>query len=123
MTRKNRNSTIVAALLVGAMSMPIGAQVIIDGGRARDNLRSAAGRAPGNMVSAGVGRALAHANSFWAPVQITETSRPSTARALFVADAIEILFGQLNDAIMLFQNLLLARAGRTPVIPSDFLPS
>jgi len=32
-----------------------------------------------------------------------------------IAEALEIVFGQINDAIAAFRNLLLVRSGQTPV--------
>jgi len=73
-------------------------------------------RAPGNMISAAVGRyQLAH-NAALAGVEIVDTPEPSIA-SMALAESLGILFQQLNNAIVAFHNLLLARAGRPPIIP------
>lgn len=96
----------------------------VAGNTALENARAGAarGRAPGNMVSAGVAQAQAAANFARAGIEITETSRPTSWRTEFLVDAIETVFEQLNQAIALFSNLLVLRAGGEPGIPVDLSP-
>jgi len=66
--------------------------------------------APGNMVSAGVGAALAFGDFARGGVEITETSRPTSIRAQALADSIQTLFNQFNVLLVFLEDLLLARA-------------
>jgi hypothetical protein len=95
----------------------------VAGNTALENARagSVRGRAPGNIVTAGVARAQNAANFARGGVEITETSRPVHWRVDFLVEAINIVFEQVNQAIALFANLLAVRAGGEPVIAADFL--
>jgi len=72
------------------------------------------GQRPGQMVNAGVFRA----QSFGAPVQITETQRPRSNRTDFFVEAVNIIFTQINQAVDAFAALLVLRAGGTPSLPT-----
>lgn len=121
----NRAKTwLASAVAVGtvfAWSLPALSQVIINGQHASDNVSGGAValRAPGNMVNAGVIRAQEAAAFARGGIEIVETSRPPSPRAVFLADAIKIIFDQLNSAILLFDNLLRLRAGTPPVVPQE----
>lgn len=82
-----------------------------------------AARAPGNMVNAGVGRAQAAADFARGGIDIVETSRPMSPRAVFLVDAIEIIFEQLNRTLLYLGNILLQRAGLPPLVPQVTQPS
>ena len=100
-------------------------QVIIQGQHASDNVTGGAlaARAPGNMVNAGVGRAQAAANFARGGIEIVETSRPMSPRAVFLVDAIEIIFEQLNRTLLSLGNILLQRAGLPPLVPQVTTPT
>ena len=83
----------------------------------------AGGRSPGNLVISGASRAQAAIVSPRFGFSITETSRPISPRAQFLAQAIQIIFTDLNVAISLLQNVLLARAGLPPALPGSSLTS
>lgn len=74
-------------------------------------------RAPGNLVIAGVARLQQQTALAQAPIEITETTPAFSIRTQLLVDSINIIFDQLNQAISLFSNLLLARAGLPPNIP------
>ncbi|MGB2986837.1 MAG: hypothetical protein WBE26_13275 [Phycisphaerae bacterium] len=107
----------VAALVINA---PANGQSILEGQTAFDNLDATRGRAPGNMVRTGFARAQTFADATRVPVQITETSRPTPPHAQFMADAIEIVFDQLQQTLLFLGNRLLARAGLAPLLPTEF---
>ncbi len=92
---------------------------------ARDNARGGAirVRAPGRMITAGIARAIDFSNRAQAPVQITETAPPVSIRAQLIADALDIVFAQLNESLRVFTNLLLVRAGRPPAAAPSLPPS
>jgi hypothetical protein len=69
------------------------------------------GRAPGNMVAAGIAQAQMAADFAKTPIPITETSRPTPPRVTFLVEAIDIVLEQLNQAIALIANLLAVRSG------------
>ena len=81
---------------------------------ALDNAAAAGSRSPGNMVSAGVAQHQAFGGHV---TVITESGPPEVEpfRQVIVA-SLEALFEQLNQALVLFHNLLLARAGRPPAL-------
>lgn len=90
-------------------------QALVGGQTALDNAGGAGARSPGNMVSAGVAQTL----DFGGHVTII-TEQAATDGGLLaqtIAASLDILFEQLNQALLLFHNLLLARAGRPPAIP------
>lgn len=105
------NSAAMAQTTPGAPGVPTLGQ------HASDNVSpgAIAARAPGNMVGAGVGRAQAAADFARGGIEITETSRPTSPRAVFLSKAIKIIFDQLNSALLLFENLLRLRAGQPPL--------
>jgi len=89
---------------------------------ARRNVLTSGARAPGTMVNAGVVRTLAAANAAQRIIEITEEPPGPDPKATFLIAAIETVFEQLNRAILLFENVLRARAGLPPRVPID-LPS
>lgn len=92
---------------------------------ASDNVSGGAiaARAPGNMVGAGVARVQEAANFARGGVEIVETSRPMSPRAVFLVEAIEILFDQLNSTLLYLGNILLQRAGLPPLVPQVPTPT
>ncbi len=125
MTARNASTVLLAAALVSWLAAgSVEAQTIIEGQSALDNSRGGAiaARAPGNMVNAGLARATAFAAS-GVNIEITQTARETSIWAQALADSIATVFNQLNQGIFLFHNLLLARAGRPPVIPTTILPA
>ena len=93
---------------------PVYAQAITTGQNPLDNAAAAGARAPGDMVISGVAQAVDFGNAGQSGVQITETAPPTSVRAQALADSFELLFQQLNQAILLFHNLLALRGGQTP---------
>lgn len=95
------------------------------GQHASDNVNGGAlsGWAPGDMVGAGVARAQAAANFARGGIEITETSRPTSPRAVFLSDAVKIIFDQLNSALLLLENTLRLRAGLPPLVPQVTPPT
>ena len=79
-------------------------------------------RAPGKMVGAGLARAADLMPDALAYTQITETDAPSLRTQLMV-DVVDTFFRDLNTALVMFQNVILGRAGRPPGIPSSLLPT
>ena len=102
-------------LVAAAAAEQSSAQVVITPGAVRfDSKGGAAGaRSPGRMVLDGVVRAAELKPRPLAPIEITETRTTST-RTQLIVDLIEIVFRDLNLAIVGFHNALLARAGRPP---------
>lgn len=78
-----------------------------------------AGRSPGNLVSAGVARTLAAADFGRSIIEITEEPPGPDPKATLLADAIKTVFDQLNQALLLFENVLRIRAGLPPRVPID----
>ncbi|MFH1109203.1 MAG: hypothetical protein V1790_08425 [Planctomycetota bacterium] len=95
------------------------------GQHASDNVNGGAlsGWSPGNMVNAGVARAQAAANFARGGIEITATSRPTPPRAVFLSDALKIIFDQLNSALLLLENVLRLRAGLPPLVPQVTPPT
>jgi len=95
------------------------------GQHASDNVNGGAiaARSPGNMVNAGVARAQAAANFARGGIEITATSRPTSPRAVFLSDAVKIIFDQLNSALLLLENALRLRAGLPPLVPQVIPPT
>lgn len=114
-----RSACLVAVVVLCFWGSPVMAQIGPPGQSAADNNRAGAValRAPGNMVIAGVARLQQQTNLAQAPITITETGREISIRKQLLIDSINIIFEQVNDALSLFGNLLLLRAGRTPTIP------
>ena len=107
-------SVLVVVFLLVFASHGFG-QSLVGGQTALDNTAAAGARSTGNMVGAGVAQHQAFGGHV---TVITEGGPPEVEpfREAFVA-SLELLFEQLNDALLLFHNLLLARAGRPPAIP------
>ncbi len=106
---------VVAAFAFGSASAQSTGAVppgIIAGGRPADNVSAGAvgSRAPGRMVSAGVGRAQGRLNGFFVPPTITETAPPNS-QTQFLLDAIPVLFQELNRAVFAIASAILARDG------------
>lgn len=78
-----------------------------------------ANRAPGNMVSAGVARTITAADFGRSIIEITEEPPGPDPKAIFLVEAIEEIFSQLNRALLLFENVLRLRAGLEPRVPID----
>ena len=76
-------------------------------------------RSPGNMVSAGVGRTLAAADSGRGIIEITEPAPGPDPKAVFLSAAVEEIFAQLNRALLVLENVLRLRAGLEPRVPID----
>lgn len=105
--------SVVAVGIVLAWNLPVRSQVIIEGQHASDNVTggAVAARAPGNMVNAGVRRAQEAASFARNGIEIVETTRPQSPRTVFLVDAIEIIFEQLNKTLLELGAILLQRAG------------
>jgi len=101
---------------------PIASAQIIDGGTAYDNVRTAGLRAPGNLVNTGVARAQGNIILPFGGVEITATERPKTPKAIFLVDALNAIFDQVDTLIFFFDNLLRARAGLPPRLPDTTTP-
>ncbi len=114
-------TTLCVALAFGT---PAGAQDFPAGRTAFENLGAL--RPPGAMVGAGLGRAAATANEARAQVlapQITETSRPTSIRAQFLASAVGTVIDSLGQTFLFLGNRWLARIGLAPLLPPElFFP-
>lgn len=98
------------------------AQQELDGG-GRTALENARGgevrrRSPGNMVQAGVAQAEMFGRGAAIGVDVTDTEEPPSIFAELLAESITFLFEQVNEAIDMFTNLLLLRAGESPDLSS-----
>jgi hypothetical protein len=117
----------LALAVICAIASTAAAQFPVSGRTALENARGSAirnpeARTPGNLVQEGVARAREFGRGADIGVDVTETSRPPSLRAQILAESIEIVFDQLNTAITLFHNLILARGGRSPRLSSP-IPS
>lgn len=76
-------------------------------------------RRPGDMVISGIARASTRVIHPRIGVDIQATSEPQGRGVgdVFFPQAIEIIFGNLNLAINLFENAIRAQAGQPPVLP------
>ena len=121
--RRMRHAWELAAAGLLALQSSSLAQIMPPGQSAAENASIGAirSRAPGHMVGAGVARAFEPHDAARGGIDITETSRPTSIRAQALADAITIVFDQLNQALALLQNLVLVRAGE-PLDLSALLP-
>ncbi len=109
----------LSSLLLAATPTAPGQQVI-SGGTAFDNLSSAAGRAPGNLVNAGVARAMEAADRGRAQPNITETVDTSAGpQARFLADAVAVFFREFNELLAFFGNQLAVRSGLSPIFETN----
>ncbi len=89
----------------------------VAGNTARENVRSAGLRSPGDMVSSGLARAQQAVRSPRLGFSITE--QPTlTPRQTFLIDAINIVFNQLNQAIAVLDTVLRAQRGGSLSLPS-----
>lgn len=111
------------AMLIAAgwamwMALPASGQVLIDGGSASNNASGGAvrGRAPGQRVDAGIAE---HQNFGGAPEVTDPAPDEDAARQFLLVESINTVFDQINEAILLFRDLLLLRAGRTPTPASS----
>ena len=122
MTRKRTIPLLLATVVIVGFASSVEAQVIISPGAVWETTGggSAGFRAPGNMVSSGIGRAASLMPNPLAHPQITETASASLRTQVIVAN-LETFFQTLNTAIVALHNVILARAGRSPVIPSSVL--
>ena len=113
-----------ACLVLAAAAEQSVAQVVITPGAVREASRggAAGARSPGRMVSDGLARARGVEPRPLAPIEITETQATS-ARSQLIVDLLEIVFRDLNLAIVGIHNALLAQAGRSPVIPASIIPT
>jgi len=95
------------------------------GQHASDNVSGGAlaARSPGNMVNAGVARVQQAANFARGGIDIVETTIPTSPGDVFLADAIEILFEQLNSTLLYLGNILLQRAGLPSLTPQVTPPT
>lgn len=119
MTLNRFRSPLVALIaIVVCVSATSAKAQVITAGNIQDTASAgaAAARAPGNMVSAGVTRALERAPQALGTIRITETAR-SRPISEVVAATLNTFFDQLNNAVLLFINLLRARDGLAPIIP------
>lgn len=114
MTRSRRYllASVLAVICLVFVNEGFG-QALVGGQTALDNVAAAGARSPGNMVGAGVAQAVNFGNHV---TVITEQTRPTSLRAETIAASLQILFDQLNQALLLFHNLILAQAGRPPEI-------
>ncbi len=117
MNRRLHTETLLSIGLLALAAIPASGQVIGQPAQtAGDNVRGGAirGRNPGQMVQNGVARHsdFADRQSLGTVIDAEETLDPFPG---LIAEALEIVFGQINDAIAAFRNLLLVRSGQTPV--------
>ena len=122
MDRRHRYAAGLVAALGGLFgNQPSQGQVIIDGGTAAENVRTAGTRAPGLMVGAGVARAVERITPL-SPTEITETAEPTDAldeaRREFQLEAV----AELNEFLVFFLNQLLQRRGFPPFVPEPPAP-
>ena len=75
------------------------------------------------MVNAGVARVQQAANFARGGIDIVETTIPTSPGDVFLADAIEILFEQLNSTLLYLGNILLQRAGLPSLTPQVTPPT
>ena len=80
------------------------------------------GRAPGNLVQAGVARTIQAANFARGVIPIVETSRPMPWQRRFLIDALDIIFEELNQAAALLGGLLVSRGGGEFTDITDLIP-
>lgn len=113
----NRNRFNLCLLMTLMISASGQAQLATPGNTAQENVRAIGARSPGRMVTAGVGRAIEAFNTFRAGPTISETSRPTPIHAQFLAEAIDIIFDQVNDLFFFLRNLALISAGENPLDP------
>lgn len=95
------------------------------GQHASDNVSGGAiaARSPGNMVIAGLVRRQEAVDFARGGIEIVETTRPTSPRAVFLAEAVKIIFDQLNSTLLYLGNILLQRAGLPPLVPQVTPPT
>ena len=81
-----------------------------------------AARSPGKLVTAGLVRTQTAMSLARGIIEITEPLAGADPKATFLSKAIEILFEQLNNTLLVIGNALLERAGLPPLAPSDVSP-
>jgi len=87
--------------------------------RPADSVATTGARTPGALVNSGVARTLTNTALAQGVIDITEPAPTEVEPGkVFLVDAIEILFEQLNESLLFFENLLRARAGLPPRIPT-----
>jgi hypothetical protein len=125
MIRSRLALVVIAILAVGFFSAPGHTEVnewgqVTLGGRPDDNVAAAGARSPGTMVNIGVVRSQLGSQFAQSPIEITDpTPTDPEPRHVFLSEAIEILFEQLNETLLYFENLLRERAGLDPREPED----
>lgn len=116
--------SVATAVAVG-FGVPANAQDIMEGRTAFDNLRAAGGRGPGNMVTAGLGRAQQTADQGRAQVispDITETSSTTTIGDQFRSDVSAIVVQAFDDIVQQFIQMILGLATQW-LADIGFMPS
>jgi hypothetical protein len=103
-------TTLIAPSTASAQIFPAGTTALDDvsGGAIR-------GRAPGRLVQDGVARHVTFNDPQFSRPEITEIELPTSRRAIFLSQALESLFDQLNTAIEAFAALLQVRAGQISI--------
>ncbi len=124
MTKTSVSKVLCGVLLTSlGLAQSAGAQLISWEQNPLDNVSSGSvrNRAPGNMVSAGVFQAREFITTSRAGVEIIDPAPPDSIRAQALADILANLFDQINQLLLLFENLLLARAGESLLPPPAVL--
>ena len=119
---KNRRGFALAVSVIGILSAVANSSAQTPGQpgqTASQNSRGGAVRTrnPGNLVNNGVGRHADFSDRQAMGTVITELPTEPPFPGL-IADALQVVFDQINTAITAFRNLLLIRAGQTPALSS-----
>jgi hypothetical protein len=114
---RSKRSTVLMALAAVVLIVTATSAFVITNTGPRASVAGAAARAPGQMVNAGAARHRDRLIDFASPPEITETASPDFFTP-FLADAVEIIFDEVNQALELLLNVLFIRAGQDP----PFLP-
>lgn len=116
--RRTRNILVFTAMAGGVLltsrAWAQESSVTLSGPTAFDSLGAALGQPPGDMVSRGVGRALAAADEGFARVfapDITETEPHRSVGDQFRVDSIPTVANEISRIILFLLNQLFARAG------------
>lgn len=122
--RATGSTCLVIALGLGLWRAPAAlGQTLIQGRTAFENADSAGARSPGNMVTAGVARAVQAAKDGRAIHPITEQAPTEPGpTGQFVSEAGTAVITQLFDFFFYFSNRFLARAGYLPIFPEQLTP-
>lgn len=110
----------VGGLLAGSVVYAQDSAVRLSGATAFDNVSAAAGQAPGNMVSRGVGRATTKADEGFALVlapQITETQPQRSVGDQFRIDSVPVIANEATRIILVLINQWILRAGLGDLFP------